>query len=81
MRSDALIARHETLRLPGGRSIAYRDFPGPLRAEADAPSDQHGDGAARRHWVSGFAHPLKRVLRPSPAFPRNRGYEAETSMR
>ena len=25
MRSDALVARHETLRLPRGRSVAYRD--------------------------------------------------------
>ena len=29
MRSDALVARHETLRLPRGRSVAYRDCQGP----------------------------------------------------
>ena len=33
MRSDALVARHETVRLPRGRSVAYRDFPGPPGAE------------------------------------------------
>ena len=33
MRSDALVARHETLRLPRGRSVAYRDSRVPRGAE------------------------------------------------
>ena len=29
MFSEALAVRHEMLRLPGGGSVAYRDFAGP----------------------------------------------------
>ena len=65
MESDALIARHETLRLPGGRSIAYRDFPGPPGAETVLLL--HGIGmTADLNWAGSFAtlHQRLRVVAP-----------------
>jgi 3-oxoadipate enol-lactonase len=54
MRSDALIARHQTVWLPRGRSIAYRDLPGPQDAETVLLL--HGIGmTANLNWEGSFA--------------------------
>lgn len=67
MRSDALIARHETVRLPRGRSVAYRDFPGPPGAETVLLL--HGIGmTADLNWAGSFATLRQRfrVVAPDP---------------
>ena len=54
MRSDAVATRHETVRLPDGRSVAYRDFPGPPGAETVLLL--HGVGTtADLNWAGSFA--------------------------
>ncbi len=54
MRCEALAARHEMLRLPGGGSVAYRDFPGPPGAETVLLL--HGIGmTADLNWGGSFA--------------------------
>jgi pimeloyl-ACP methyl ester carboxylesterase len=54
MRRNALVAGHEMLRLPRGRSIAYRDLPGPEGAETVLLL--HGIGmTADLNWGGSFA--------------------------
>ena len=53
MRCEALAARHEMLRLPGGGSVAYRDFPGP---PGEDRAVLHGIGmTADLNWGDSFA--------------------------
>ncbi|MGV0715265.1 alpha/beta hydrolase [Mycolicibacterium sp. XJ662] len=61
MRYDAPIARPKTLRLPNGRSVAYRDFAGPAGAEAILLL--HGIGmTADLNWGGSYAA-LRRQFR------------------
>jgi 3-oxoadipate enol-lactonase len=53
MRCEALAARHEILPLPGGGSVAYRDFPGPPGVETVLLL--HGIGmTADLNWAGSF---------------------------
>jgi 3-oxoadipate enol-lactonase len=65
MRRDAPVAGHELLRLPRGRSIAYRDLPGPQGAPTVLLL--HGIGmTADLNWAGSFATLRKRFRVVAP---------------